>query len=280
MWDRNLTGVSAATLGHFDITIWQTGNKVTGLDENDRTAISGYTGAGGKIFLSGEHLVAGIFESAAAWGQFNLRVTYQNTELGTSDVTGVVNDPISDGLVLDLLGGDGAGNYQDPDVVEPVNGGGGVQCFSYDADSGAGVWAEYGTTKVLTLGFGFESINDVTDRNLLMQNVLAWLHPSSAVDSGSDLPSVTVLNQNAPNPFNPQTKISFVLDSQEHVQLNVYDLTGRLVRTLVDGVREAGENNVIWDGRNTAGDQVASGTYIYRLINADQIESRKMTLLK
>jgi hypothetical protein len=280
VWERALAPISLATLAPYQAVIWQTGNKAAGMDADDRAAVQAYIGASGRLLLSGEHLVAEIMNEAGAWGQFNLRISYRSAEMGSSTVTGVVDDPITDGMVLDLLGGDGAGNYEDPDVVEPVNGGGGIQCFSYDADSGAGVRVEYGTTRILTLGFGFESINAVADRDLLMEKALSWLIPTTAVDSGSKLPSVAVLNQNAPNPFNPQTKISFVLDSQKNVQLNVYDLNGRLVRTLVDGIREAGENNVIWDGRNTAGDQVASGTYIYRLINADQIESRKMTLLK
>ena len=281
VWERALGGVTAELLEPYEVVIWQTGNRYTSLDADDRAAIQAYMGAGGRVFLSGEHLVEGIFAEAGTWLQFFLRVAYQSGVPGGPDVTGVADDPISDGLVLDLIGGDGAGNYGDPDVIEPVNGGGGVQCFSYDINKGAGVWVEYGNTKVVTFGFGFESINAVADRDLLMQQILQYLAPvPSGVDSGSGLPQMVTLSQNVPNPFNPQTKISFNLDRQSQVHLAVYDVTGRLVRVLANEVRSAGEHTMIWDGRDTAGGQVASGTYFYRLTSPDNTFSRKMTMLK
>jgi hypothetical protein len=280
VWERELAAISSTVLSPYSVIIWQTGNKVAGLDQSDRDAVTDYINGGGRVFLSGEKVVSTTAAEAGAWCQFYLRASPKPAENSTPDVTGVASDPVSNGLVLSLLGGDGANNYNDPDVVEPVNGGGGVQCFSYDADSGAGAWAEYGDTRILTLGFGFESINDVADRNQLMYQALAWLVPSSGVGQGSGVPSVAVLRQNVPNPFNPQTKISFNLESKAPVQLAVYDLTGRLVNVLADEVREAGENTFIWDGRDMRGDHVSSGTYIYRLISGDQIESRKMTMLK
>jgi len=281
VWERSLGGITAETLAPYEVVIWQTGNNNAGLNAQDRAAIQAYTGAGGRMFLSGEHLVANIYADAGIWLQFFLRVAYQSGVPGGSDVAGVADDPISDGFVLDLLGGDGAGNYDDPDVIEPVNGGGGVQCFFYDVNKGAGVQVEYGNTKVVTLGFGFESINDAADRNLLMQRILQWFVPgASGVDPGSELPQPVVLSQNVPNPFNPQTKISFNLDRQTQVHLAVYDITGRLVRVLANDVHTAGEHTLIWDGRNMAGDQVASGTYFYRLTSPDNTFSRKMTMLK
>jgi len=88
------------------------------------------------------------------------------------------------------------------------------------------------------------------------------------------------LGHNYPNPFNPSTTIKFAVPRAGHVSLNVYDLAGRLVRTLVDGDLPADEHAVIWDGRNVSGRQVASGTYYYRL-NADGFsETRQMMLIK
>ena len=74
------------------------------------------------------------------------------------------------------------------------------------------------------------------------------------------LPAVYRLDQNFPNPFNPSTVIQYQLPKEAHVSLRVYDVVGRLVTTLVDGVQEAGFRSVTLDGRN-----LASGVYFYRL---------------
>ncbi len=83
-----------------------------------------------------------------------------------------------------------------------------------------------------------------------------------------------------PNPFNPQTRIDFFLTAPGQVRLNVFSTQGRLVRTLVDETRPAGDAHVYWDGRNDAGRQVASGAYFCRLHYADRSDTRKLLLLK
>jgi hypothetical protein len=86
---------------------------------------------------------------------------------------------------------------------------------------------------------------------------------------------------NAPNPFNPRTSIEYTIPKQAKVRLEIFDLSGRLVRTLVDRVQSGPERyDVIWDGIDTQGRGVASGTYIYRLRAGDFEEARRMTLLK
>ena len=88
------------------------------------------------------------------------------------------------------------------------------------------------------------------------------------------------LGENYPNPFNPSTTIKFAVPQAGRVSLNVYDLAGRLVRTLVDADLPAADHAVVWDGRDLTGRQVASGTYYYRL-NADGfVETKQMMLIK
>lgn len=90
-----------------------------------------------------------------------------------------------------------------------------------------------------------------------------------------------LLAQNRPNPFNPATEIAFTVGpGGEPVNLTVYDLAGRVVRTLVDGVLPAGERVAAWDGRTAAGDPVAAGVYLYRLVQGPTAVSRKMVLLE
>jgi hypothetical protein len=74
------------------------------------------------------------------------------------------------------------------------------------------------------------------------------------------------LSQNYPNPFNPSTKISFALPVSGKVKLEIYDLLGNTVRTLVSKEMNAGRHEVLWDGRNQNGHTVAVGIYLYRIV--------------
>jgi Metallo-peptidase family M12B Reprolysin-like/FlgD Ig-like domain len=89
-----------------------------------------------------------------------------------------------------------------------------------------------------------------------------------------------VLRDNRPNPFNPQTQISFDLPSAGPASLRVYDLSGRLVATLVDATLTSGAHSATWDGTDLHGQAVASGVYLYELRAGASRETRRMTLLK
>jgi len=88
------------------------------------------------------------------------------------------------------------------------------------------------------------------------------------------------LEQNMPNPFNPSTEIKFALESAGRVDLKVFEVGGRLVKTLVAGDLSAGEHRVLWDGRDQGGRLVGSGVYLYRLSAGGEVKSRTMVLIK
>ena len=92
---------------------------------------------------------------------------------------------------------------------------------------------------------------------------------------GTELPSSISLEQNYPNPFNPLTTFEYSLSASQRVQLNVYDILGRRIATLVDGVQAASTYRVNFDASN-----LTSGTYFYRLETEGQTISKKMILLK
>lgn len=93
--------------------------------------------------------------------------------------------------------------------------------------------------------------------------------------------SRTALRQNVPNPFNPSTTIAFTLAQPGAARLAVFDLRGRLVRTLVDADDlPAGAHAVAWDGRGDDGRSVAAGVYLYELRGSGFVESRRLTLVK
>ena len=88
------------------------------------------------------------------------------------------------------------------------------------------------------------------------------------------------LAQNEPNPFNPKTIIAFNLPQASDVRLEIYDVAGRKVTTLVDRHLTAGPYSYEWDGRNQHGEKVASGVYFYRLSTPERDLRKKMVLLK
>lgn len=89
-----------------------------------------------------------------------------------------------------------------------------------------------------------------------------------------------ILDQNTPNPFTTQTTISFTLPVADQVKLEVLDVYGNVVKTLVNGNLDASNYQYVWDGTNNSGRQVASGTYLYRLTAGNEIRTSKMTLVR
>ena len=95
------------------------------------------------------------------------------------------------------------------------------------------------------------------------------------------LPETFELSQNFPNPFNPSTDIQFTVGKDALVSLNIYDIQGRLVSSLIDNYfYSAGSYKMNWDGKNQYGTQVPSGMYLYKLESSNQIVTRKMVLMK
>ncbi len=94
---------------------------------------------------------------------------------------------------------------------------------------------------------------------------------------GRGAPSLSVAR---PNPFNPTTTIEYTLPRGGDTELVVFDVEGRRVRTLVNEFVPAGVHGAVWDGRDDAGNRVASGVYLYRLRAGGVVETRKMVLVK
>ncbi|PKK84718.1 MAG: hypothetical protein CVT49_02520 [candidate division Zixibacteria bacterium HGW-Zixibacteria-1] len=94
------------------------------------------------------------------------------------------------------------------------------------------------------------------------------------------LPRDFTLHQNYPNPFNPVTGIRFDIDRATQVELSVFNTLGQKVITLFDDHAAAGSYEVVWDGTNRTGQEVASGLYFYKLTTAESSETRKMLLVK
>ncbi len=112
------------------------------------------------------------------------------------------------------------------------------------------------------LGQTYEMIDGITDIEDIVQPELFQLH------------------QNYPNPFNPLTTIKFNIPAPADVSLKIYNITGQMVKNLLSKRMPAGLHNVRWDGTNSSGMKVSSGTYIYTLKTGELTSSKKMVLLK
>ena len=102
----------------------------------------------------------------------------------------------------------------------------------------------------------------------------------TGVDEEVINPDINSLEQNYPNPFNPVTQICYTLPQLSNVQLKIYDILGREVKTLVNSEQPAGAYRLEWNGSNNFGSQVASGMYIYRIIAGKFVQTKKMMFLK
>jgi flagellar hook assembly protein FlgD len=132
--------------------------------------------------------------------------------------------------------------------------------------------------------------NDFVLRDRDVERGVAYRYQVIVIDDGRAVTSfeasVTTpklrfaLGQNQPNPFNPTTRIDFSVEHGGVVTLRVYDIAGRLVRTLVAGSRAPGAYTEHWDGRSDSGERVASGIYFYRLESDRRSLTRKAVLLR
>lgn len=128
------------------------------------------------------------------------------------------------------------------------------------------------------------SMENETDPDFNTASEVSWL---ASVSGSTDItqrvanvPEEFEVFANYPNPFNPSTRMSFQLPQQEFVTLRIFDINGRIVRTLVSQPLSAGMHEFTWNGTNAQGELVAGGTYFYQVVAGESRIMKKMTFLK
>ncbi len=140
--------------------------------------------------------------------------------------------------------------------------------------------------RTVWVGHSFMQIRDAVAgapaRNTFLGKTYEFFENATSGDyTDTELPKAYSLAQNFPNPFNPSTRIQFALPSKGHVSLKIYNVAGQLVKTLQNGVMDAGSHELTWDGANNLGANVASGVYFYKINAGDNYENmKKMVLLR
>jgi len=132
---------------------------------------------------------------------------------------------------------------------------------------------------------GFKAKGQIAEMNVEMVNAQVAINGEINAVSNSTVtlkavPTVYSLSQNFPNPFNPTTTIEYSIPKAGLTSLDVYNIAGQKVRTLVNETQSASFYKVVWDGRNDNGESVATGMYFYKLVSGNYSKIVKMTLMK
>jgi hypothetical protein len=308
-----ITNTSAQLNANYQKILWDGGDLGTNLGDgsgfpeksNDYLKINeflgGLTSAGG-VYICGDDWPQALTAAAGA-SAITFRSTYLTFTLTSNNAKPTyglapIGTGVAGGLPVQAFSGDtwviygGCPLVNDFDVMTPT--GLSVMQSTYGA-AGATNGAEIskttavnvtGDARVLGGGFSFMYIRDdegdgTLDRSKHLYDILTWL--GNIVDPATDAPPVAVnsLKQNYPNPFNPQTSIAFSLKDRARVKIDVYNVAGQLVKTLLDETRAAGSyDDVRWDGTNGANQPVSSGVYFYKLVTNNFSQTKKMVLLK
>ncbi len=281
-----------AKMQKYPIVFWHTGDSALNvIDTADIARMRGYMDLGKNLFLSTMSGIRDmhIRDSAFLHNYFGATYTGQTS---VSDARGVPGSAVGNNsryrpaLVIPF-------DHQ-RQTMSPVAG---AESFLSHALGqplpSCGISAG-GTYRSVLISFPFEAIQDnaggsFRSKDTLLYRVLSFFgNFATRIGDGplDNLPKSFVLEQNYPNPFNPSTTISYSINSRGTVGspnrtlLEIFNLLGQRVKTLVDERQSAGVYKVEWSGYNDAGQEVASGIYFYRLILGDESQSKKMMLVK
>ncbi len=285
---------SSPSGGYADVYLVKTGP--SGVAEWEKT----YGGSQDEVGYSVLQVTGGGYLVAGSTGSFGM---------GGEDVYLVRTDTAGDTLWTRTFGG--YGDDVGSSLAETPDGGfviaGGTDSFRPgDTDvylvrtdpSGSELWSwifggtldEFSNCVGVASDGGYVITGDIGSRNgefwdaYLIRVSSEYAGIGDGPSSSSPVPESATLFPNYPNPFNPQTTITFDLagaaGEKQHVDLVVYDVRGRRVRTLIDSDLEPGSHSVAWSGRDESGIQVSSGMYLYTLRVGESKFVRKMTILK
>jgi len=166
-----------------------------------------------------------------------------------------------------------------------------IAALVIDADDAAvAIDPSYGSAYYTAMWDELDSVTTVAVNTAIIDLASVW--QTAWINAGSPDPNAVSTNQeimlpsgygisaNYPNPFNPTTTIEFQLPENSHVKINVFNLRGEIVATLIDRQMNAGSYFANWNGLNSIGSPVPSGVYLYRIVAGDFTQTRKMILLK
>ncbi|MEE9271616.1 MAG: T9SS type A sorting domain-containing protein, partial [Candidatus Krumholzibacteria bacterium] len=312
-----VVSVTEQLISSYRLIIWNSGDLIQGLigdgtsdpSKPDDFGLlyafldSSLTGAG--VYISGDNVAqewAGLRGSSA----INFRNRFMNFDLASGDHA-AVGEPVAPLVVAQtgsafssmtgsasLIAFGGCPVVNHFDVLLPTGTARLEMAYSNNPGHGAVISQETpnavgDTARVMLSGFSYHEIRDdrvqfPVDRVEHLMAIIRWL--GGQVDDPTGIGSTARfenrLAQNYPNPFNPMTTIRYSIREPGHVNLNIYNVAGQLVRALVNEVQAPVTDGftVTWDATSNSGARVSTGVYFYRLVAGDFSETRKLLVLK
>jgi hypothetical protein len=296
--------VSQQLNGNYQVILWDAGDLTQSLGDgtgapeksNDYAMVNSFL-AGlstpGGIYICGDDCPAGL-NTAAGASAVTFKTTYITYTLTTGNHRPSYGiSPLATGIGGGAFAGDtwivfgGCPLLNDFDVMMPTGSSTPQTRYGPPApNNDAEIAKVTGNARVMLAGFSFIYIRDddvdgVMDRAKHLHDILTFMVGAQNQPTDVSHSFNNRLEQNYPNPFNPQTTIAFSLKQRGRVRVDVYDVAGALVKSLLDETRAAGSyTDVRWDGTNDVNQPVASGVYFYRLVAGEFAQTRKMVLLK
>ena len=285
-------GSAAISLSDHHSIFWISGDESTTdetLTSTEQQYVKGYLETGGNFFISGSEigwdLGRSAFSSAAdiAFYEGYFKASYVYDGSTSMYAAQGVASTVFNGLSV-TFGQTYPEDY--PDDINPANGSQAVLTYNATRDgvnpriAGIAYDGVFGSGtvpgKIVYIAFPIETIGSTIQRRTLVERVVGYFGiPTSVERVGAVVPSVFFLSQNYPNPFNPTTAFSLEVPERGNVSVSVYDILGRSVSTLMDGMYEGGTYSVSW---NAAGHP--SGTYFAVAQTAQSRRVRKILLIK
>ena len=275
LWDQSQG--TPNLLSNRNTIIWFSGDadsQTVSADYQD--SLSAFLDNGGNLLITGKNIGNDI-------GDTDFYRNYLHTKWIGETPTLLFNGlegSFTEGMLIGATGDDGAANQRNEiDLLVPDSNLASQAIF--ESPDGVVATATNSDYKVVYLGFGFEAVTAplsiFTSRDTLMSAIMDWFRTVVSVDEekGVVTPLAFGLEQNFPNPFNPLTEINYAIDKAGRTKLDVYNLLGQKVVTLVDGFKLPGRFRVRWDAT-----EFASGVYFYKLSTGENSKTRKMILLK
>jgi hypothetical protein len=266
--------------------------------ETEQALVKQYLENGGYLFVSGSDIArdldpAGNPIATAQDESFlhdYLKINFENRSAVAHNVSGLSGSVFN---TMSMLYGYGPYLLDSVDVISPW---GSMVSPSLEYESGQIAGIQYqgafgGSSiggKLVITTFPFETISDEQVRIDFMERVLQFFFPSTGIEGaeGQLIPREYALAPNFPNPFNPQTTILYQLPYPSRVKLEIYNTLGQRVRNLVSQQQLPGSYQVVWNGKNDTGRQLASGIYIATFsaqasnVNQQFKQSTKLLLTK
>ena len=287
--------LSQVDLKNYSMVIWILGEESTAdhtFDGQEQASVRNYLENGGKLFVSGAEIGWDLdhYNNGLSFYRDYLKASYIADDANVyqfSAVSGSIFEGLSN-LKFDN-GTHGTYDVDYPDCIDPS--GGSQSCLNYDGTTYHAAIQYEGTFgssdkigKLVYFGFPYETIYPESDRNEILKRIVNYFGLGTSVDvAGHELVTSTTddwqLFQNYPNPFNPWTYIKFSTPQQAFVTIEIYNVLGQKIRTLIKTELFAGVHQIEWDGNDDHGVKVSAGTYLLIMKSENFVQTRKMMML-